>query len=135
MPPHQNWKDTADKIEALAVRFQAGEFSETVYRASLYAKGLRGDDIDHIVRRQMEIYSNMKNDPILSTSVEELRRTINAQKVELASRNLRITGLEETLKDAERFMSYFAGETGGHFVGDGTPTTCLAKIRRMLPQS
>lgn len=55
MPPHQNWKDTADKIEALAVRFQAGEFSETVYRASLYAKGLRGDDINHIVRYQMEI--------------------------------------------------------------------------------
>lgn len=55
MPPHQSWKDTEDKIEALAARFQAGEFSETVYRASLYAKGLRGDDIDHIVRRQMEI--------------------------------------------------------------------------------
>lgn len=55
MPPHQNWKDTEDRIEALAVRFQDGEFSETVYRASLYAKGLRGDDIDHIVRRQMEI--------------------------------------------------------------------------------
>ena len=55
MPPHQNWKDTEDKIEALAARFQAGEFSETIYRASLYAKGLRGDNIDHIVRRQMEI--------------------------------------------------------------------------------
>jgi hypothetical protein len=74
----------------------------------------------------------MKNDPALSTSVEELRRAINAQKVELASRNLRILGLEETLKDAERFMAYFANETGGRFVGDGTPTTCLARIRRML---
>lgn len=135
MPPHQNWKDTEDKIEALAIRFQAGEFSETVYRASLYAKGLRGDDIDHIINRQMEICSAIKNDPALSTSVEELRRTINIQKVELASRNLRVTGLEETLKDAQRFMEYFAGETGGHFVGDGTPATCLAKIRRILPQS
>lgn len=74
----------------------------------------------------------MKNDPALDTSVEALRRTINAQKVELASRNLRITGLEETLKETERFMSYFAGETGGHFVGDGTPTTCLARVRRIL---
>lgn len=74
----------------------------------------------------------MKNDPILDTSVEALRRTINSQKVELASRNLRITGLEEMLKDAERFMSYFAGETGGSFVGDGTPATCLARIRRIL---
>jgi hypothetical protein len=39
-----------------------------------------------------------KNDPALSTSVEALRRAINDQKVELASRNLRITGLEETLR-------------------------------------
>jgi len=55
MPPHQSWKDTEDRIEALAARFQDGEFSETVYRASLFALRLRGDDIDHIVRRQMEI--------------------------------------------------------------------------------
>lgn len=27
---------------------------------------------------------------------------------------------------------YFANETGGHFVGEGTPTTCLARIRRIL---
>lgn len=63
---------------------------------------------------------------------DKLSEVINAQKVELASRNLRILGLEETLKDAERFLSYFANETGGHFVGDGTPTTCLARIRRVL---
>lgn len=49
--------ETQDKIAALAARFQEGQFTETVYRASLYAKGLRGDDIDHIVNRQMEIYS------------------------------------------------------------------------------
>lgn len=53
MPCH--WRDTEDKIAALAVRFQDGEFTETVYRASLYSKGLRGDDIDHIVNRQLEI--------------------------------------------------------------------------------
>lgn len=39
------------------------------------------------------------------------------------------------LKDAERFMAYFAGETGGTFVGPGTPTTCLAKIRAALPRA
>lgn len=44
-----------DKIAALAVRFQAGDFSETVYRASLFAVGMRGDDIDHIVNLQLEI--------------------------------------------------------------------------------
>lgn len=47
--------DRRDKIDALAVRFQHGEFSETVYRASLYATGLRRDDIDHIIYQQMEI--------------------------------------------------------------------------------
>lgn len=53
--------DRRDKIDALAVRFQDGEFSETVYRASLYANGLRGDDIGHIVNRQMEIYLGKKH--------------------------------------------------------------------------
>lgn len=48
--------DHRDKIDALAVRFQHGEFSETVYRASLYANGLRRDDIDYIVNQQMDIY-------------------------------------------------------------------------------
>ena len=41
--------------------------------------------------------------------------------------------MEQALREAERFMSYFAGETGGSFVGQGTPTTCLAKIRAALP--
>lgn len=54
MRPHQKWQDTEDKRDALAARFQAGEFSETVYRASLFATGLRGADLDHIVREQME---------------------------------------------------------------------------------
>lgn len=40
---------------ALESRFQAGEFSVDVLRASLYAKGLRGDDLSHRVRRQEEI--------------------------------------------------------------------------------
>lgn len=54
---HQRYSenDTADKIEALAIRFQAGEFSETVYRASLFALGLRGDAIDEIAKPQLEI--------------------------------------------------------------------------------
>jgi hypothetical protein len=42
--------DRADKIEALKARYQEGQFTETVFRASLYAIGLRGADIDDIVR-------------------------------------------------------------------------------------
>lgn len=36
------------------------------------------------------------------------------------------------LTEAERFMAYFSGETGGHFVGPGMPTDCLADIRSAL---
>jgi hypothetical protein len=46
----------------------------------------------------------------------------------------RYDALVKALTEAERFMAYFANETGGHFVGDGTPTTCLAEIRAALSQ-
>lgn len=36
------------------------------------------------------------------------------------------------LIEAERFMAYFAGETGGQFVGAGTPESCLKQIRGAL---
>jgi hypothetical protein len=43
----------------------------------------------------------------------------------------RIEALEAALREAERFMAYFAdGATS--FVGPGTPTSCLAKIRAAL---
>lgn len=40
--------------------------------------------------------------------------------------------VDEALHEAERFMAYFAGETGNTFVGPGTPSTCLALIRAAL---
>jgi hypothetical protein len=40
--------------------------------------------------------------------------------------------MQEALKEAERFMAYFAGETNNEFVGPGTPATCLATIRAAL---
>ena len=40
--------------------------------------------------------------------------------------------LREALKNAERFLSYFSGETNGFFEGSGTPRTCLATIRATL---
>jgi hypothetical protein len=43
----------------------------------------------------------------------------------------RIEALEAALREAERFMAYFAdGATS--FVGPGTPTSCLATIRAAL---
>jgi len=44
----------------------------------------------------------------------------------------RIEALEAALREAERFVSYLANETDGHFVGSGTPTTCLVMIRAAL---
>ena len=43
-------RDLASEIEAIRTRFLDKEFSETVFRASLYAKGLRGDELNQIVR-------------------------------------------------------------------------------------
>lgn len=43
-----------------------------------------------------------------------------------------INELRPALVEAERFMSYFAGETGGTFVGPGTPQKCLEQIRAAL---
>ena len=41
----------------------------------------------------------------------------------------------DALREAERFMAYFAGETGGSFVGPGTPKSCLEQIREALAVS
>jgi hypothetical protein len=75
----------------------------------------------------------------LSTSVSELRRTIDmvvqqsAARLKLINDKLAIIDRQrEALHEAERFMSYFSNETGGHFVGPGTPMSCLAEIRRAL---
>lgn len=43
-----------------------------------------------------------------------------------------VAGLVQALREAERFMAYFAGETGRSFGGSGTPQTCLASIRAAL---
>lgn len=43
--------------------------------------------------------------------------------------------LTAALKEAERFLEYFAGETGGTFVGPGTPQSCLATVREAIAAS
>jgi hypothetical protein len=45
---------------------------------------------------------------------------------------LREAVMIDALREAERFMAYFSFETGGHFVGPGTPQQCLAQIREAL---
>ncbi|HRH14636.1 MAG TPA: hypothetical protein PK225_09780 [Azonexus sp.] len=40
--------------------------------------------------------------------------------------------VDDALREAERFMAYFAGETGNTFYGPGTPQSCLATIRAAL---
>lgn len=45
-----------------------------------------------------------------------------------------LSATASALKEAERFMAYFAGETDRTFEGPGTPTSCLAVIRAALSQ-
>ena len=40
--------------------------------------------------------------------------------------------LAEALREAERFIAYYSGETDGCFVGTGTPSKCLEQIRAAL---
>lgn len=43
--------------------------------------------------------------------------------------------LTSALREAERFMAYYAGETDGMFEGSGTPKSCLQTIREALERS
>lgn len=43
--------------------------------------------------------------------------------------------LVAALEESRRFMEYFAGETGGHFVGPGTPKSCLQQIDSTLQKA
>lgn len=49
-----NSPGTADKVAALTERFREEQFSEIVYRASIYALGFRGGAIDEIVKPELE---------------------------------------------------------------------------------
>lgn len=40
-----------------------------------------------------------------------------------------------TLREAERFMAYFAGETDNSFEGPGTPQSCVAEIRAAIAKA
>jgi hypothetical protein len=53
-------RDRETKIGALKTRFLAGEFTETVLRASLYCLRLRGDELEQIAR---DIIAERKSRP------------------------------------------------------------------------
>lgn len=55
--------DIDDKRAAIAARFQEGQFSEDVLRASLFATRLRGDELETAVRDQLEIKHHDKSLP------------------------------------------------------------------------
>lgn len=48
-------RDTDEELAALSTRFRDHEFTEDVYRASLFAKGIRGPDIEEIVAADLAI--------------------------------------------------------------------------------
>ena len=45
-----SFRERQERIDARAAEFRAGEMSEEVYRACLFALGMRGRDIDTEVR-------------------------------------------------------------------------------------
>ena len=47
--------DKGDRIAALSTRFREREFSEDVYRASLFALGLRGSELEEIIANDIPI--------------------------------------------------------------------------------
>ncbi len=54
----------AERIDDLKERFRENQFSEPVFRASLFAIGLRGDDIASIVYEEKERLHDLKAIPL-----------------------------------------------------------------------
>lgn len=53
-------EELQERTTALAIRFAAGEFTETVYRASLFALGWRGDQLDTIANHTIREIQNAR---------------------------------------------------------------------------
>ena len=70
-------------------------------------------------------------DPIRQRAAHaiELLRIQSAARLKIINDKLAIIDNQrDALREAERFMEYFANETDGRFIGSGTPTTCLAEM-------
>jgi hypothetical protein len=69
---------------------------------------------------------------LLGPEKEKWQRSRSSAVAKEKDNRVAIERLIDALEEAERFMAYFAGETGGHFSGPGTPQTCLQQIRAAL---
>lgn len=92
------------------------------------------DDASLKQRRYTSPVQNRMADEIKQLSADLERRTTERDYHRRMADKLAdiIKELRPALIESERFLAYFANETGGHFVGPGTPTSCLAQIRRAL---
>lgn len=121
----------ADRLEATAGSGArvTDEMVEAAARAT--DPDLFSDD-ERLARRTA---SPWKVDFARGKARELIRKALEAairSALEAGDDRARIAELEAALKEAERFMEYFSGETGNMFVGAGTPKECLALIRSVL---
>ena len=82
-----------------------------------------------------EVYWGKYRGPTLLVD-SDLLTSADAITADLAREALRLhdelARVREALREAERFISYYSGETDGCFVGTGTPSKCLEQIRAAL---
>lgn len=64
-----------------------------------------------------------------STRLHHMNVALTRQLSKSIERNAKMIA---ALKEAERFLSYFSGETGDFFEGSGTPQGCLKQIRAAI---
>ena len=75
-----SFRSRQERIEARSAEFKAGEMTEAVYRASLYALGLRLDDIDHQVRFNAPISRYDHEEARYDASLKWMEGYLNREK-------------------------------------------------------
>lgn len=72
-----SFRSKQERIEARGAEYKAGEISEAVFRASLYALGLRLDDLDHEVRFYAPISRYDHEEARYQASLDWMERYLN----------------------------------------------------------
>jgi hypothetical protein len=83
------------------------------------------DEVENEAEHRSQLYSDLC---LLGTHMTWMHDEV----VKLRSERASSPNMVAALREAERFMEYFAGETDNTFHGSGTPQTCLAMIRSVL---
>jgi hypothetical protein len=78
--------------------------------------------------KALEALKNYEQDDMDGTMVRVSRQAAD----EVATEYIEML---EALKQAERFMAYFTGETQGYFEGPGMPADALAAIRAAIAKA